>query len=414
MLKIAVTAPIATARINTTVADSQRPRRTFLAADFKSVASVMGLPCATNDDVGRAAPGTAHPASLRSDGSGRAVYWRAMQATKARFSARLTSIAFAGAVVIGVGATLTAQPNPYQTIETWGQLPAGRTWGATSAVDVAPNGNLWVAERCGANTCAGSNLPPILEFDPSGKLLRSFGAGLLIFPHGFHVDRDGNVWVTDAQGRDGKGHQVFKFSPDGKLLLTLGKAGVAGAGNDELNQPSDVAVAPNGDIFVADGHDSGSNMRIVKYTKDGKFIKTWGKPGTAPGEFNVPHGIAFDSKGRLFVADRANNRLQIFDQDGKFLEEWKQFSRLSGIYIDKNDVLYGADSESNTKRNPGWPRGIRVGSARDGKVTAFIPDPEPKPDASATSGAEGVAADAQGNIFGAEVGPKMIKKYVRK
>ena len=337
-----------------------------------------------------------------------------MQATKASLSGILTSIAVAAAAAIGLGASPTAQPNPYQTIEKWGQLPAGRAWGSTSAVDVAPNGNLWVAERCGANTCAGSNLAPILEFDPSGKLLRSFGAGVLIFPHGFHVDREGNVWVTDAQGRDGKGHQVFKFSPDGKLLLTLGKAGVAGAANDELNQPSDVAVAPNGDIFVADGHDAGSNMRIVKYTKDGKFIKTWGKPGSAPGEFNVPHGIAFDSKGRLFVADRANNRLQIFDQDGKFLEEWKQFSRLSGIYIDKNDVLYGADSESNTKRNPGWPRGIRVGSARDGKVTAFIPDPEPKPDASATSGAEGVAADAQGNIFGAEVGPKMIKKYVRK
>jgi len=317
-------------------------------------------------------------------------------------------------LTLGAGAPLGGQPNPYTTIEKWGQLPAGRTWGSTSAVDVAPNGHIWVAERCGANTCAGSDLPPILEFDPSGKLLRSFGAGLLVFPHGFHVDRDGNVWVTDAQGRDGKGHQVFKFSPDGKVLLALGKAGVAGAGNDELNQPSDVAVAPNGDIFVADGHDSGSNMRIVKYTKDGKFIKTWGKPGPAPGELNVPHGIAFDSKGRLFVADRANNRLQIFDQDGKFLEEWKQFSRLSGIYIDKNDVLYGADSESNTKRNPGWKRGIRVGSARDGTVTAFIPDPEPNPDGSATSGAEGVAADANGNIFGAEVGPKMIKKYVRR
>jgi sugar lactone lactonase YvrE len=316
-------------------------------------------------------------------------------------------------LLIGAAAPITGQPNPYTTIERWGQLPAGRTWGSTSAVDVAPNGNLWVAERCGANTCAGSDLAPILEFDPSGKLLRSFGTGLLVFPHGFHVDRDGNVWVTDAQGRDGKGHQVFKFSPDGKVLLTLGKAGVPGAGHDELNQPSDVAVAPNGDIFVADGHDSGSNMRIVKYSKDGKFIKTWGKPGTAPGELNVPHGIAFDSKGRLFVADRANNRLQIFDQDGTFIEEWKQFSRLSGIYIDNNDVLYGADSESNTKRNPGWKRGIRVGSARDGKVTAFIPDPEPNPDGSATSGAEGVAADANGNIFGAEVGPRMIKKYVR-
>jgi streptogramin lyase len=252
-----------------------------------------------------------------------------------------------------------------------------------------------------------------LEFDPAGKLLRSFGSGMFIFPHGFDVDAEGNVWVTDAQGRDGKGHQVIKFSPDGKVLLTLGKAGVAGAGLDEFNQPSDVAIAPNGDIFVADGHDSGSNMRIMKFTSDGKFIKTWGKPGSGPGELNVPHGLAFDSKGRLFVADRGNNRLQIFDQEGTLLDSWQQFSRLSGIYIDKNDVLYGADSESNTKRHPGWKRGIRVGSLRDGKVIAFIPDPVENADTSATSGAEGVAADAQGNIFGAEVGPKMVKKYVK-
>jgi sugar lactone lactonase YvrE len=318
------------------------------------------------------------------------------------------------AVVAVAGLQSATLPNPYAPIEKWGQLPDGRTWGSTSAVDIAPDGHVWVAERCGANTCAGSTLPAILEFDPSGKLLRSFGAGLFVFPHGFHVDRERNVWVTDAQGRDGKGHQVFKFSPDGKLLLTLGKPGVAGAGTDELNQPSDVAVAPSGEIFVADGHDAGSNMRIVKYTKDGKFIKTWGRPGSGPGEFNAPHGIAFDSRGRLFVADRANNRLQIFDQDGKFLEEWKQFSRLSGIYIDRNDVLYGSDSESNTKRNPGWKRGIWVGSARDGSIKAFIPDTEKNPDASATSGAEGVAADASGNIYAAEVGPKMVKKYVRK
>jgi hypothetical protein len=310
----------------------------------------------------------------------------------------------------------TTFPNPYTTTERWGQLPEGRAWGSTSAIDVAPNGHIWVAERCGANSCAGSNLPPILEFDPSGKLLKSFGAGMFIFPHGFHVDRDGNVWVTDAQASKAKakGHQVIKFSPTGTVLLTLGKPGVAGAGTDELNSPSDVAVAPNGDIFVADGHDSGSNMRIVKFTKDGKFIKTWGKPGSGPGEFNAPHSLTFYSRGRLFVADRANNRIQIFDQDGTLLDEWKQFSRISGIFIDRNDVLYAADSESNTKRNPGWKRGIRVGSARDGSVTAFIPDPEPNPDGSATSGAEGVTADAQGNIFGAEVGPRMVKKYVRK
>jgi sugar lactone lactonase YvrE len=175
-----------------------------------------------------------------------------------------------------------------------------------------------------------------------------------------------------------------------------------------------VVVAASGDIFVADGHDEGSNARIVKFAKDGRFIKTWGKRGTAPGEFDTPHGLAFDSRGRLFVADRGNNRIQIFDQDGKFLAEWKQFSRPSGVYIDKNDVLYVADSESNSKVNPGWKRGIRVGSAKDGKVTAFIPDPEPDPEKVVTSGSEGVAADARGNIYGAEVGPRALKRYEKK
>jgi sugar lactone lactonase YvrE len=237
---------------------------------------------------------------------------------------------------------------------------------------------------------------------------------MFLFPHGMYVDREGNVWVTDSHGGDGKGHQVIKFSPEGKVLLTLGKAGVSGDGPDTFNQPSDVVVAPNGDIFVADGHDRNTNARIVKFSKDGKFIKTWGKLGSAPGEFNTPHALAFDSRGRLFVGDRENNRIQIFDQDGKFLDQWTQFSRPSGIYIDKNDIIYVADSESNTTRHPGWKRGIRVGSAKDGTVTAFIPDPEPDPDHSMTSGSEGVAADGKGAIFGAEVGPKALKKYVKK
>ena len=308
-----------------------------------------------------------------------------------------------------------AQPNPYRTVEGWAKMPEGRTWGSTSAVEVDRDGkSIWVAERCGANTCAGSSLPVVLEFDESGRLKTSFGAGLFVFPHGIHVDGSGNVWVTDARGKDGKGHQVFKFSPEGKLLLSLGKAGVTGEGPDTFNQPSDVAVGANGDIFVADGHDESSNARIVKFSKDGKFLKAWGKHGSAAGEFEVPHGLAFDSRGRLFVADRSNNRIQIFDQDGKFLEEWKQFSRPSGIYIDRNDVLYVADSESNRKTNPGWKRGIRIGSARDGKVTAFIPDPEPDPEKVITSAAEGVAADASGNVYGAEVGTRSLKRYVKK
>jgi len=305
-------------------------------------------------------------------------------------------------------------PNPYRTVESWFKLPDGRMWGSTSAVEVDRDGNLWVAERCGANSCAGSNLPSILKFDASGKLLKSFGEGMFVFPHGIYVDPQGNIWVTDGQGKDGKGQQVFKFNPDGKVLMTLGKAGVAGDGLDTFNQPSDVIVAANGDIFVADGHGGNTNARVVKFSKDGKFIKTWGKKGSAPGDFDTPHALAFDSKGRLFVGDRANNRIQIFDQNGKFLDQWTQFSRPSGLYIDKNDVLYVADSESNTTRHPGWKRGIRVGSAKDGTVQAFIPDPEPDQDRSATSGAEGVAADAQGVIYGAEVGPKGLKRYVKK
>jgi hypothetical protein len=312
------------------------------------------------------------------------------------------------------GAPANSQPNPYRNVETWGKLPEGRTWGSTSAVDIGPDGSMWVAERCGANTCAGSNLAPILQFDPAGKLLKSFGQGLFVFPHGIFVDKEGNVWITDAQGREGKGHQVIKFSPEGRILLTLGKAGVAGDSPDTFNQPSDVVVAPNGDIFVADGHGGNSNARIVKFSRDGKFIKTWGKKGSAPGEFDTPHALAMDSQGRIFVGDRGNNRIQIFDQDGNFIAEWKQFGRPSGIFIDKRDVIYVADSESRTENHPGWKRGIRIGSAKDGLVKAFIPDPEPDPDHHPTSAAEGVAADNAGNVYGAEVGAKDVKKYSMK
>ena len=319
-------------------------------------------------------------------------------------------------------------PNPYQTISNWAHLPDGRKWGATSGVAIGPDGNLWTYERCGGNSCADSNVPPILEFDLSGKMLKNFGVGLFVLPHGIFVDKDGNVWVTDGVGgggtnddvgKHGKGHQVFKFSPDGKVLMVLGKAGVPGNTHDTFNRPSAVLVAPNGDIFVADGHNSPPNSqmnaRIVKFSKDGKFIKEWGMLGTASGEFNTPHALALDSKGRLFVADRANNRIQIFTQDGKFLNEWKQFGRPSGIFIAKDDTMYVADSESTDHpgygNNPGCKRGMRIGSARTGKVIAFIPDPAP---GGSTSAAEGVAVDGQGNIYGAEVGPMDLKKYVRK
>jgi DNA-binding beta-propeller fold protein YncE len=319
-------------------------------------------------------------------------------------------------------------PNPYRTIENHFKLPDGRTWGAISAVDVAKDGrSIWIAERCGGNSgCpAKPTIDPILLFDPSGKLVRSFGAGLIMSPHGIHVDRDGNIWVTDYSdnapraARGGapstaatKGHQVFKFSPEGKLLLTLGTAG-GSRDSGYFYQPNDVLVAPNGDIFVSQGHGPNTG-RILKFDSTGKLIQQFGKSGSGPGEFNVPHALAMDSRGRLFIGDRGNNRVQIFDQDGNYLEEWKQFGRPSGIFIDKNDVLYVADSESDDARNPGMKRGIRIGSARDGKLIAFIPDPwtaEPRP---ATTSPEGVAADADGNIYGAEVTETNIRQYVKK
>jgi DNA-binding beta-propeller fold protein YncE len=307
-------------------------------------------------------------------------------------------------------------PNPYKTTTGWAQLPDGRKWGATDGIDISPEGNIWVFDRCGANGCADSNLPAVLEFDPSGKLLKSFGAGMFVFPHGVAVQKNGDLWLTDAKADKGKGLQVFKFSPDGKLLLTLGKAGVAGETEDAFGSPTDVAVSATGDIFISDGHKGCDcpNSRILKFSREGKFIKSFGKKGSGPGELDMPHSLAFDSQGRLFVADRSNNRVAIFDQDGKFITAWKQFGRPSGIFIDANDVLYVADSESRDSEgygnNPGVRRGIRIGSAKTGEVKYFIPGPDPQ---GSSSAAEGVAADHQGNIYGAEVKQMDVKKYVK-
>jgi sugar lactone lactonase YvrE len=342
-------------------------------------------------------------------------------------------------------------PNPYETVEGWAKLPEGRTWGSTSAVDIDKDGrSIWVAERCQANSCFDaakgemSPLQTVFKFDPNGKMVASFGQGMFVFPHGIHVDADGNVWVTDGQDnlprrRPGMaadaplppmpakvvGHQVVKFSPEGKVLLTLGKPGGNQPGQPHdpasLYQPNDVITYPNGDILVAEGHSDAAtaNARLVRFDKTGKFIKEFGKKGTGTeAEFAQPHGLAFDSKGRLFVADRSNNRIQILDAETfKTLDTWYQFSRLSGIFIDKNDMLYGADSESGSV-NPAhvaWKRGIRIGSARDGKVLYFIPDPSnSNPTAKGTLAAEGVAADSAGVIYGAEVGPRKLQRYVKK
>ena len=180
-----------------------------------------------------------------------------------RIAYRLLAAVLAAVAAIPV----LAQQTPYRLDEGWGKLPDGRKWGNTSGVDLDRNGNIWVFERCGSTNCLGSTVPPIVKLDPAGKQLLTFGASMFVMPHGLYVDNDSNVWVTDADGKDGKGHQVFKFSAEGKLLMTLGKAGVAGNGPDSFNRPSDVVIAPNGDIFVADGHGGDSNARIVSSTR---------------------------------------------------------------------------------------------------------------------------------------------------
>jgi len=305
-------------------------------------------------------------------------------------------------------------PNPYRPITGWMQAPADRTLGSMSMIDVAPDGTLWIAERCGENNCLGhDDLDPIWHVSATGEWLGAFGANLLAWPHGIYVDGDGNVWVTDARGGDERGHQVIKFSPDGRELLRLGTSAHAGDGPTHFNGPTDVVVAANGNVFVSDGHELVSNNRIVKFARDGTFIKEWGGTGSAPGQFLVPHALALDSLGRLFVADRDNNRIQIFDQDGNFLDEWLEFGRPSGIHIAADDTLYVSDNQSNDERHAGWPRGIYVGSAKDGSVTAFIPDPEFDPTRAQETGAHGLAAAADGTIYGAEVYSLSVKKYVR-
>ena len=336
-------------------------------------------------------------------------------------------------------------PNPYRTIEGWAKMPAGRTWGSTSAVAIDRDGSsIWVAERCGANNCVGSNLDPVLKFDANGNFVTSFGAGMILSPHGILVDRDGNVWVIDCactlgggRGRGGagrgadsaaggrgappapsgdaaKGHQIFKFSPDGKLLLTLGKPGGA-RDPDFFWQPNNMLIAPNGEIYVVEGHSSGpgSTARILKFAKDARLIASWGQLGKGPDDYDQPHAIAMDSKGRLFVGDRSNNRIKILDQNGHLLDTWYQFSRPSGIYIDKQDNIYVTDSESGSVNPPhgAWKRGIRIGKATDGSISAFIPDSNEN--ATNTSAGEGIAVDKNGVVYGAEVGQKALKRYVR-
>ena len=326
-------------------------------------------------------------------------------------------------------------PNPAPKVtKNWGELPAGRTWGTSAGLDVDPkDGHIWGYERCGAGTagggpvdCENNPVDPVFKFDRhTGKVLANIGKGTMVTPHGIHVDRDGNVWVADFAGNKAgtRGHQVHKFNQKGEKLMSIGIAGKPGNADGQFNQPNDVVIGPDGSIYVADGHDGqgmttaaaiaeglkrGATARISKFTPDGKFIKSWGQLGMRHGEFRTPHALMFDAKGRLWVADRGNHRLEIFDQDGKYLESRYAYGRISGFFISRNQV-YAIDSESSPLNHPNWRNGVRIGPLDEDRIVAFIPPFEREDRLYQGTAGEGVAVDSDGNVYAAE-GPNSIRQ----
>ncbi len=283
-----------------------------------------------------------------------------------------------------LAASLQGADSQYKLADQWAHFPAGVTkWGAATGVDVDAQDNVYVLHR--------NDAMPIMVFDRDGKFLRSWGPGLFKTTHFLRVDREGNVWVTDRGDM-----QAFKFSNSGKLLMTLGKKGVTGdnTSQDAFNGMADLAVAKNGDTFIADGE--GPNTRVVRFSKAGKFLQWWGGKGTAPGQFNVPHSIAIDAKGLVYVADRANNRIQIFTQKGKFLRQWTNFGTPWGVTV-KDDKIYVVDGTENNC--------LLIASLKDGKILEKI---------SGLSNATAVAVDSRGSIYVGEVNGTNVKKFVKR
>jgi DNA-binding beta-propeller fold protein YncE len=291
--------------------------------------------------------------------------------------------AFGAAAAIDTVVVRAAESH-YQLVENWAQFPSGiAKWGPATGVDVDAHDNVYVLHR--------NDSMPIMVFDRHGKFLRSWGQGMFKTTHFLRVDHSGYVWVTDRGNM-----QAFKFNSDGKLLMTLGRKGITGdnTSKDTFNGMADLAVAKSGDIFIADGE--GPNTRVVKFSRDGRFIKWWGGKGTGSGQFNVPHSIAIDSKGRVYVADRSNNRIQIFDQAGKFLNQWTNFGTPWGLFV-KGDRIYVVDGTENNC--------LLIASTGDGKVLEKL---------GGLSNPTAVTVDSSDAIYVAEVNGADVKKFVKK
>lgn len=296
-------------------------------------------------------------------------------------------------IVTGLAAALIASPlqmafaqaaRVYEEVVGWAQLPSGTSWQQMSGVDIDSKGRVYALQRTPSR---------VMIFDPKGRFLGSWGDGMFPKAHALRIDRQGNVWITDREL-----HQVLKFTRDGKLLMELGTKGVPGD-NDSLvglNGPADVAFGPNGDIFVADGEST--NTRIIKYSKNGKLLKMWGTKGSGPGQLEIPHSIVMDSRGRLYVANRGNKRIEIFDQEGEFLGQITNAATPYGLFVTRDDTIYVADGTAGSE-------GLTVLNTRNGKILSHI---------SGITGAHMITVDRNGAIYVAEVRGNAVQKFVRK
>ena len=290
-----------------------------------------------------------------------------------------------GAAVFATSADKADALPSYQVVAGWPTLPEKSKLGPVAAVATDAMDRVYVFHR---------GKQPIMVFDKDGRFLRSWGDDVIKTAHGLRVDRDGNVWTTDI------GHQqVMKFDGEGKLLLTLGKKDEKGDGQDTFNMPTDVAVADSGEFYVSDGY---GNSRVVKFSKEGKYLKEWGKKGKGDGEFVIPHVVLLDAKGRVYVGDRENNRVQVFDADGKYLSQWKDSGAPYGLFLTSGGRMFVADGRANE---------VKVLDA-EGKLLGRFG--EKGTEAGQMSGPHWVCADSKGAVYVAETGAQRVQKFVAK
>jgi DNA-binding beta-propeller fold protein YncE len=292
----------------------------------------------------------------------------------------------------------------YVVDPTWPAKPRDYGWAAMPGIAVDREDNVWIFTRA---------KPPVQVYDSSGKFVRAWTSESILIPHHIRVDHGGHIWVTDIGS-----HTVQKYTQDGKLLLTIGTPGEAGCDETHFNKPTDMTILPNGDVFVSDGY---GNRRVVHLDSKGKFIKAWGEEGTGPGQFALPHSIVADSRGRIYVADRENARVQIFNTDGKLLGMWDELMTPWGLYVINNDELWiCGSSRFVSEESDGWivtPPGdqIMVKLDRDGKVLLHVELPNdavPPRDAGSVDWVHGIALDSKGNMYLGDIMGERVQKFL--